>query len=262
VGQTEYAFIEDGEGPLLLLGHGTFGGKELFLPQIERLSRHFRCVAFDWPGHGETTFGSEAWGVDALVEDVPGLIDGLGCRTAYLAGVSQGGAVFMRVALRHPERVDGLVNMCAGPGGPPPAALSKVRAFAASLHDEPDEAARRAAAQEFVNDWFHAPGFAEAQPEAARREIEVILAHPREGVRLAAGVPASYVSIEDELATLACPTLVIWAEHDLRPRGGAEIAAAIPGAKLAVIEGAGHHVNVDAPAETAAIIEQFLCSLP
>jgi len=49
-----YACVEKGKGPLLLLGHGTFGGKQLMLPQLDHLSRLFRTVAFDWRGHGES----------------------------------------------------------------------------------------------------------------------------------------------------------------------------------------------------------------
>src|SRR3954463_10457075 len=115
VGDREYAYLEKGSGPLLLFGHGTYGGKELFVPQIERLAPRYRCVAVDWPGHGGTTFAPQGWGVDELVDDVPLLLDALGADSAYLAGVSQGAAVFMRAVLRCPERAGALINMCAGP---------------------------------------------------------------------------------------------------------------------------------------------------
>ncbi|HUA03181.1 MAG TPA: alpha/beta hydrolase [Solirubrobacteraceae bacterium] len=261
VGRTQYAVIEQGDGPLLLFGHGTFGAKELFEPQIEQLSHRFRCVAFDWPGHGGTSYNPDGWTVAELVEDVPELIDALGAETAYLAGVSQGGAVFMRVALRHPERARALINMCGGPGAPPPNVIETVRAFARTVSEERDEGARRAAVEDYVNAMFHAPDFAENAPAAATREVDLVLAHPREGVRLAAEIPASYVSIQPELSKIACPTLVIWGEYDLRPHLGAELAAAIPGAKLATIAGGGHHVNVDQPAAVSTAIEGFLDSL-
>src|SRR5690349_12577743 len=121
-----YAYIEAGVGPLVLLGHGTFGGKELLRPQLDRLSEAWRAVAIDWPGHGESGFRPDGWTVDDLVDAVPALIDALDEDTAMLAGVSQGGAVFMRAALRYPERVGALVNMCAGPGPPPPEALARL----------------------------------------------------------------------------------------------------------------------------------------
>ncbi len=258
IGGVRYAYIEQGEGPLLVFAHGTFGGKELFSPQIEQLAGEFHCVAIDWPGHGQSGYDPAGWGVDDLVDDVPALIDSLGHETAFLAGVSQGGAVFMRAALKYPDRVKGLVNMCGGPGAPPPEAISRMRAFAATLATETDEAARRDAVQSFLAVSFHAPGFAQAHPEAVAVESEVILSHDRRAVRLAVEVPASYVSIVDQLPDISCPVLVMWGAHDARPQLGAEIATSIPGADLLVIEGAGHHVNVEAPNETAGAIEHFL----
>lgn len=261
VGNIAYAYIEAGEGPLVLFGHGTFGGKELFLPQIEELSSEFRCVAIDWPGHGQSGYDPAGWGVDQLVDDVPALIDALGCTSAFLAGVSQGGAVFMRVALKYPDRVDGLITMCAGPGAPPPEALARLGAFAVTLSDEQDERVRRRAAEEFVSTMFHAPGFTERNPDAAAHEIGVILGHPREAIALAPQVPASYSSIVHRLPDIRCPVLVVWGEDDLRPGVGVEIANAIPNAQLVTIQDAGHHVNVDAPAETSTAIKRFLHSV-
>jgi pimeloyl-ACP methyl ester carboxylesterase len=253
-----YACVESGTGPLLLLGHGTFGGKRLMLPQLEYLSRSFRCVAFDWRGHGETGYDPAGWTADDLVEDVRALIGALGEETALLAGVSQGGAIGMRVALAYPKEVRALVNMCGGPGGPPPAVVTVLDRFAQILSEEQDEFVRREAAIAFAADHFHAPGFIEREPMRFAAEIEVILSHPRDSVRLLPGVPKSYVDISPRLGAIACPTLVLWGTHDGRPGLGATLAAAIPGAELVTIPNAGHHVNVDAPAATSAALESFL----
>lgn len=258
IGKREYAYLEEGRGPLLLFGHGTYGGKELFESQIASLSSSYRCVAVDWPGHGGTTFAPEGWGVDELVDDVPRLLDALGADSACLAGVSQGAAVFMRAVLRFPERARALVNMCAGPAGPPAGAIDTSREFAAVLRDETDEIKRRRVVERVVNEWFHAPGFADANPQAFAREIDVILRHPRVGIALAAEVPATYRSIVDELGGIRCPTLVIWGDSDPRVEVAPEMARGIPGAELVVVPNAGHHVNVDAPDAVSDAIERFL----
>jgi pimeloyl-ACP methyl ester carboxylesterase len=253
-----YACVESGAGPLLILGHGTFGGKRLMLPQLEYLSRSFRCVAVDWRGHGETGYNPAGWTADDLVDDVAALIGSLGEERAMLAGVSQGGAVGMRVALAYPGMVSALVNMCGGPVGPPPAIVTVLDQFAQTLAEEQDESVRREAAIAFAAGHFHAPGFIEREPTRFASEIEVILSHPRESVRLLPQVPKSYVDISPRLSEIACPTLIIWAEHDGRPGLGATLAAAIPGAELIMIPNAGHHVNVDEPAATSAALESFL----
>lgn len=256
-----YACVEAGTGPLLLLCHGTFGGKRLMLPQLERLSRSYRCVALDWRGHGGSGYAPQGWTADDLVEDIAAIIDALGERQAIMAGVSQGGAVGMRVALKYPEKLRALVNMCGGPGGPPPAAVERLYAFAAFLSEEQDEAARRAAVIEFARGYLHAPDFEEREPERFAEEIDVILSHPRASVRLLPCVPESYVDITPRLGGIACPTLIIWGEYELRPTLGPQLAAAIPGAMLATIGNAGHHVNVDAPDETSDAIESFLATI-
>ena len=257
--RVEYAFVEAGTGPLVLLMHGTFGGKQLLLPQVEHLSRFCRCVAFDWPGHGESGFKPGGWTVDDLVATVPAIIDALGERSAFLCGVSQGGAVGMRVALAHPERVRGLVNMCAGPGGPPPQGAAALDCFASTLADEEAEDGRRQAAEHFVARLFHDPAFVARAPERAQAEIDLILSHPRESVRYLPDVPKSYVMLSDsELASISCPTLIIWAEFENRPQLGAELASMLPNSELVIIKDAGHHVNVDQPEATSLAIEHFL----
>lgn len=253
-----YACLEAGTGPLLLLCHGTFGGKQLMLPQLRHLSRWYRCVAFDWRGHGGSSFTPGGWSASDLVEDVAAIISALGESEAIIAGVSQGGAIGMRVALAYPEKVRALVNMCGGPGGPPPAAIERLYGFARTFAEEPDETVRRAAAVDFAAGYFHAPDFVEREPQRFAEEIDVILSHPRESVGLLPCVPESYADITPRLGGLTCPTLIVWASHEARPLLGADLAAAIPGARLVTIQNAGHHVNVDAPEETSRAIETFL----
>lgn len=255
---TEYGYIQAGTGPLIIMAHGTFGGKELFQPQLERLATQFRCISIDWPGHGDSTYDPTGWDVDDLVDDVPEIISALGARSAALAGVSQGGAVFMRAALRYPEMVDALVLMCSGDGPPQRAGLDTLNRFARQLQDVTDAGARRQIAMDLAQAVFHASGFATTHPDVVAAEVDVILNHPRAALPLLVGVPASYHSIRHQLAEILCPTLVIWGGCEPRRLLGAEIAATIPDSEYRVIDHAGHHVNVDAPIETAELIAEFL----
>lgn len=257
VSGTRYACVEEGQGPLLLLMHGTTGGKQLMLPQLHALSDRFRCVSFDWPGHAESGFNPAGWTADDLVEDVVTIIRTLGEDSAILAGVSQGGAIGMRVAIKYPVRVRALVNMCGGPGGPPPAALEKLALFTKTMA-EGDEEERRTAATQFAKGYLHAPDFPERDPERFEAEIELLLSHSRESVTRLFDVPKSYTDITPQLGDIKCPTLVIWAPYDSRPAMGEQMAAATPGATLVTIPNAGHHVNVDAPDATSAAIKAFL----
>jgi pimeloyl-ACP methyl ester carboxylesterase len=254
----QYSYFEVGAGPLLLFAHGTFGVKESFTRQMEDLAPRYRCVSIDLPGHGGSSYDPKGWTIDDLVHAVPALIAALGERQAALAGVSQGGAVFMRAALMYPGKVLALIIMCAGATTPPPELMKRLREFAAVLHNG-DEATREHYARQFLST-FHAPVLVEAGDAGIEQELTQVLKHSRQAMPLVAEVPASYRSVFDQLMQIACPTLIIWGDRDFRPLLGGEIAAQIPHAQLRVIRSAGHHVHIDAPAETARAIGDFLDS--
>ena len=251
------SYIEAGTGPLVIFAHGTFGAKESFIPQMELLYEICRCVSIDLPGHGDSGYLTQGWGVADIVNAIPALIAELGEARATLAGLSQGGAIFMRAALAFPDLVAALIIMCAGPGTPAEAMLEKMRRFARLLQQERDEAVRLCAAHAFAIE-FHAPGFAARHPDALEREAASMISHPRTAMPLVAEVPASYVSVADQLDGIRCPTLILWGEEDFRPGYGRELAALIPGAELQTIPNAGHHINVDAPTSVGRAIKDYL----
>jgi 3-oxoadipate enol-lactonase/4-carboxymuconolactone decarboxylase len=73
-------------------------------------------------------------------------------------------------------------------------------------------------------------------------------------------VAAASHDVRRELAEITHPTLVLAGSADplLSPVQACEIATTIPGARLAVIAGAGHDLTLEAPAETAERVLAFL----
>lgn len=255
-----WSFIEAGQGDLLLLFHGTLSGKETFAGQIDRLAEDRRVVAVDWPGHGGTEFDPAGWTVADLVGSVPRLIDSLGATTATIVGLSQGGAIGMRAAICHPDRVEALITMSAGPDRPSPEVVAAMRDLGLLLANGDDQE-RRAVLESMQAKWYHAPGWVAANPDRAAEEVELMLSHPREGMPGATRIPTTYDSVEDRLSEIKCPTLIIWGEHDMRASWGERMAAAIPDSRLEILKGAGHHVTLDAPQEVADAIAGFLADL-
>jgi pimeloyl-ACP methyl ester carboxylesterase len=256
-----WAYQEAGAGPLLLLFHGTLSSRRVFTKQIEGLSPQHRVVAVDWPGHGDSGYNPDGWTVSQLTEAVPQLIDALGEQAAVLAGVSQGGAISMRVALRYPDRVDALITMSAGPDRPGDQAIAMMArlgdVLATGIDDE-----RRAALQQAQRDAFHAKGWVDSHPEAAEAELQTMLAHSRAAMPHATHIPATYDSIESRLGAINCPTLIIWGEEDVRASWGPRMAELMPNAQLLTVPGAGHHVTLDAPDVVGAAMSEFLARLP
>lgn len=259
-GGRSWAYLEAGSGPLVMLFHGTLSNKEVYAALLGQLSQRHHVVAFDWPGHGGSDFDPDGWTVEQLVDAIPELMDALGERSAVIGGVSQGGAVTMRAALKYPDRVDALITMSAGPDRPGSAAVAAVTALGEVLADGTDDERREALAR-MQAQYYHAPGWIEAHPEAGRIELERMLSHPRAAMRAATRIPATYDSIEDDLGDIACPTLVIWGDQDVRAFWGPTMAEKIPDARLVTLAGAGHHVTLDAPQATTEAIAAFLDAL-
>ena len=252
-----WAYEQAGAGPLLLLFHGTLSSKNVYAEQPGPLADRCRAVAFDWPGHGDSGFDPSGWTVSQLTDAIPRLIGALGEQTAVLAGISQGGAISMRAALRYPDVVDALITMSAGPDRPGDAAVEMMARLGEVLaHGSDDE--RRMALEQVQRSAFHAEGWVDGHPEAAERELQTMLSHQRAAMPQATHIPATYESIETELGDIHCPTLVIWGEQDIRASWGPRMVELIPHARLVTIPGAGHHVTLDAPEAVTDAMTEFL----
>jgi len=99
-----------GQGPALVMLHGWAMHAGIFRPLSERLAEHFTLHLVDLPGHG---YSDERDGPLTLDGCVTRLLDAL--PSAPWLGWSLGGLIAQRAALRAPERVTGLVALCASP---------------------------------------------------------------------------------------------------------------------------------------------------
>src|SRR5574337_1389889 len=109
-GRYRTRIVEAGEGPALILLHGTGGHLENYARNIMPLAAHFHVIAMDFLWHGRSqTEISDAGVIPSLVDQVADVMEVLGLEQAHLAGQSMGGWVAMQFALRHPERVRRLV---------------------------------------------------------------------------------------------------------------------------------------------------------
>jgi 3-oxoadipate enol-lactonase len=123
-----HIYYEDneGDGPAVVLSHGILMDHEMFEPQVKVLDPEFRTIAWDERGHGNTT-AEGSWTYWDSADDVVALLDHLDIERALLAGMSQGGFLSLRAALRAPDRVAGLflIDTQAGPEDPAVAAMEK-----------------------------------------------------------------------------------------------------------------------------------------
>lgn len=99
-----------GEGDVnVLLVHCWMCDRSFWSSQIPELSKSYRTIALDLPGHGQATAKRATWSVAAYGADVAGLIDALDLSRVVLVGHSMGGPVSLRAAALAPGRVIGIV---------------------------------------------------------------------------------------------------------------------------------------------------------
>jgi pimeloyl-ACP methyl ester carboxylesterase/ketosteroid isomerase-like protein len=256
-----YAFDDIGSGPLVLFGHGMLFDRRMFRAQAEALCARCRCVLLDWPGHGESGFQASGWTADDLVTDIVELVHALGEQRAILVGLSQGGAVFTRVALAHPELVRALVIMDATPSAVPPSARDWLKGASAAIASG-DAASKDAVLREALARMF-SPATCHDRPELAGEARALFESHDRTGLSLALQVPLSYTSIVERLGELRVPTLVAWGADDASspPALARAYLENIPGAQGVTFPDAGHSPPLEQPHAVTAALERFLDSL-
>jgi 2-succinyl-6-hydroxy-2,4-cyclohexadiene-1-carboxylate synthase len=209
-------------------------------------------VRVDLPGHGGSGGVRVGFGRAAV------LLGAAGGGGAYV-GYSLGGRLCLRLALDRPDLVEGLVLVGASPGIADPVARAERRAADEALAAEVE----RDGVAAFLDRWLAGPLFATLGAGAAGRAER--LANAPEGLayalrRLGTGVQEP---LWDRLAGLRPPALLLAGERDAKFAALAhQMAAAIgPGARVALVPGAGHAAHLERPAATAALIEAFLAGV-
>jgi pimeloyl-ACP methyl ester carboxylesterase len=181
-----------------------------------------------------------------MAEDTVGLMDALGIKSAHLVGASMGGMIAQEIAISFPERVRSLTSIMSTTGNP---GLPQATREATAILMAPPPASRAEFLERFAQTWKVLRGGSFPEDEAldrarAERTFERGL-NPAGAARQLRAVLASG-SRKERLHAVKAPTLVIHGTVDplVRPEGGKDTAASIPGAKLIMIEGMGHALPI------------------
>jgi 3-oxoadipate enol-lactonase len=247
MGAVELHHVVEGpeDAPVLVLIGSLGTTLAMWEPQIDALADELRVIRVDLRGHGRSPVVPGPYDLADLGADVLAVLDRLGVRRAHVAGLSLGGMVAMWLAANAPERIGRMV-LCSTSARLRPASGWAERAAVVREHGT------GAIADGVVSRWL-TPSYAADHPETLRRLRAMLAETPDEGYAAACEV-IGRMDLEDELARIDAPTLVIAGAEDpaMPPDHAAHIAARIPDARMAVVADAAHLVNVQQPADVAA----------
>jgi pimeloyl-ACP methyl ester carboxylesterase len=266
-------FVETtGQGPPLLLMHGGPGADHWTMRPFRQLSDRFTLVFYDHRCNGRSTGAPvDTMTFENLTADADALREALGFERWAVLGHSFGGHVALEYAIRYPDRLSHLILLNSGGDG----RWSRVNA--AKLVAERGYGTEKA---ELVRRWFHG----EFEPNDMLRILmrlgpiynphtnllgaaRMMLHGWRTKLRPEALIFAGRVlhdgwTVMDRLDRITAPTQVIAGRDDFvyPPESQHELASGIPGARLRLIDRAGHNPHEDRTPEVMQTVRDFLGS--
>jgi pimeloyl-ACP methyl ester carboxylesterase len=236
-------------GQLFLLVHAAGSNAAMWRRQLEGLGAEHSAVALDLPGHGRSC-GVEGLGsIEEYATLVERFVVALGLRRCVLVGRSMGGAIGLVVGARQPALLQGLVLTCTT------ARFDFPAESLAQLHD----VVRGRLPQQFGTETFSPRTPQTVMVEAWREQVKT---DPR--VRYADLLACRAFDGRALLPRLRTPTLVLAGADDaVTPLSCAEeLAREIPGARLSVLEAAGHQAPIEQPDAVNRLLVEFAGTLP
>ena len=255
------AYAKAGQGPPLVktgnwLTHLEYDWESpIWHHLLEGLARQHTLIRYDARGNGLSDWDVDDLSLDAWVNDLEAVVDAAGIEHFPLLGISQGCAISIAYAVRHPDRVSHLVlygGFAIGADKRSPEDHDKRKALATLMRlgwgmDNP--AFRQMFTALFIPegskeqaDWFNDLQRKTTSPECAARYLEVV----------------GNFDVQALLERVAAPTLVMHVRGDLMVpiEQGRQLAAGIPGARFVALPGQNHLFLRGEPA-TARFLEEL-----
>jgi 3-oxoadipate enol-lactonase len=255
-GQQLYYEVHGEAAPPMLCVMGLGSDISGWRLQVPAWSKRHRTVVFDNRDVGRSSYAEAEYEVPDMAADTIALADELGLQRFHLVGISLGGAIAQEVALAHGDRVLTLTLIVSyargGRWARERARLELISAESMSDEELLDQMLVLTLSERL---------FERTDQMALAREQIMAYPYPqrREGFVRQVQAGAAHEARE-RLAGLSLPVHVIGAEQDVLVPiwKSRELAEVIPGARLSVIEGSAHAVNVERPGTLNELVLSFL----
>ena len=250
-------YLDGGSGETLVLLHGIFAEKDHWVDFARPLTPHYRVLALDLPGFGESTrLPQQDYGYAAQVEHLKDFLDQLGVPRVHLAGSSMGGTIAALFAIRYPDRVASVALIGAPHGlhtsqpsemdpmvdaGKSPLIVAQADAFEPML--------------DFV--FAQRPFLPYPILHAAKADA---LRNASSNLRIWNAQRRDRYLLDAHIGELKQPTLVLWGEKDrlFDVSGAAPLQQRLPHAQVRMLPEVGHLPMMETPKPSAMLYAQFV----
>lgn len=255
------AFSDVGRGTTaIVLIHGHPFNRSMWRPQIEFLGAGHRVIVPDLRGYGQSSIvaGVRETKLETFAADSFALMDRLGIQKFVLGGLSMGGQIVLEMFRQAGDRIEALL-LADTFAGLDTAERKQLRLKTADRFES--EGMTSYAREELTK--MITPANAERLPQVAAHVMEMMLTTPATGAAAALRGRAQRADYLPILGNIRVPTLVVVGKEDVyTPVNLAEqLYDRIPGAKLAVIENAGHMPNLEQPQAFNEVLGTWLACL-
>ncbi|MDQ8952147.1 alpha/beta fold hydrolase [Acinetobacter rudis] len=240
-----YSWDDIGQGKPIIFLHGLFLDRHFWTPVIQSLPT-YRCIAFDMPGHAQSTWRHHL-DLDGIAEDLVVWLQENAIQKATFVGHSQGAMVAMRIAARHPELIDKLllVNTSAREEATDKLTLWHKR-HQILISNQVQKAELFKAMQKIK----YSEAYLHSHPQHIKLEFEHLMSSHAENLALALqAATINRLDIRHEIKQIQATTYVLSGALDVATPEylGQEIADLIPQAIYQKIDHASHSIPVECP---------------
>ena len=258
VGDINMYYEVHGKGEPLVVIPGMTSNVDWYFMFFPVFAREYRVVAFDNRGAGRSDAPDIPYNTEMMADDLAGLLDAIGIKSAHIHGASMGGMIAQTFALKYPTRVRSLILACTGFGAAHGVQTTDPEIIDVLQHPTvlpPRESAvqslRLMISREFID----------KNPDLIQQIVEKFMEHPAPPHgQMRQGQALMSFDTYERLPEIKAPTLVIHGESDrtLPVENARILASRIPGAELAILKKMGHGFMTEAFDESNKIMLDFL----
>ena len=244
-----------GSGPAVMLIHGFPLQRQMWRPQVEPLvDAGYRVILPDLRGFGASESGAGT-SMDRYADDLIALLDFLGIDQAVIGGMSMGGYVLFNMLERSPQRFHAALFIVTRAAADDIAGKAKRDAMIAAV-----ETGDLDLVPEIFAELLFAPKTLREQPQLVAEVLKWMqAAHPK-SLTAALAAMRDRADYLDRLHQFSLPSLVLGGREDkaIPTEHFDALVAGLPNATSALIEDAGHLVNLECPVAFNAALIDFL----